>query len=399
MGNVSRTPNPITPAPLFKNRLSWVFALTSAVYFTQGIEALPSQALFYYFKETICLSPQRIMFLSGIVAGAWLVKPLIGYLIDNALNKRVWIFLSLLASIIFALALGTAAYLPIAALVALLLLSSASAALRDVSVDGIMCVEGKKYQATGRIQSVQWIAISLAGLAAGVGGGFLAQRFSYQAAFLLIIPVYLAAGLAARIYKEQGCLPAAKRSFTTEMRQLFADKKLLTAAAFIFLYRYSPSFGAPLLFVQRDGFHWSKEWIGLMSGLGTAFEICGAVLYYKFSTRIRIRKWLFFSVFLGAMVSLSYLYYTPLTAIIYNVAYGLLGMFIFLALMDFMARSSTPGLEATSFAFLCSVSNLALVASNLSGAWLLPLVGLQWLIVLSALASFLCLPLIKRIPG
>jgi hypothetical protein len=65
--------------------------------------------------------------------------------------------------------------------------------------------------------------------------------------------------------------------------------------------------------------------------------------------------------------------------------------------MDFMARNTTAGLEATSFAFLCSVSNLAMVASNLSGAFLLPLVGLKWLIILSALTSFLCLPLIKRI--
>jgi hypothetical protein len=38
-----------------------------------------------------------------------------------------------------------------------------------------------------------------------------------------------------------------------------------------------------------------------------------------------------------------------------------------------------------------------LVASNLSGAYLLPVVGLKWLIVLSSLTSFLCLPLINKI--
>jgi hypothetical protein len=72
-------------------------------------------------------------------------------------------------------------------------------------------------------------------------------------------------------------------------------------------------------------------------------------------------------------------------------------MFIFLMVMDFMARNTTKGLEATSFAFLCSASNLALTASNLSGAYLLPRIGLQWLIIISAVTSFLCLPLIKRI--
>ena len=76
---------------------------------------------------------------------------------------------------------------------------------------------------------------------------------------------------------------------------------------------------------------------------------------------------------------------------------GLLGMFIFIMVMDFMARHSIKGLEATSFALLCSINNLAGVSSNLSGAFLLPLIGLKWLIVLSALTSFLCLPLIRKI--
>jgi hypothetical protein len=75
----------------------------------------------------------------------------------------------------------------------------------------------------------------------------------------------------------------------------------------------------------------------------------------------------------------------------------MLGMFIFLMIMDFMARSSVKGLEATSFALLTSISNLSMVASNLSGAYLLPKIGLQWLIILSAATSFLCLPLINKI--
>ena len=97
--------------------------------------------------------------------------------------------------------------------------------------------------------------------------------------------------------------------------------------------------------------------------------------------------------------ALSYLYYTPVTAVIYDVLYALIGMFIFLLLMDFMARNTMEGLEATSFALLCSVSNLAMIASNLTGAFLLPIVGLKWLIAASSLTSFLCLLLIGKING
>ncbi len=181
------------------------------------------------------------------------------------------------------------------------------------------------------------------------------------------------------------------------MKTLFSHKKLLIVGLFIFLYKYSPSFGTPLFFIQRDEFKWSKIWIGALSTIGTVFAVIGSLLYYKYSQKIKIKKWIFYSVFLGAVTSLSYLYYTPVTAVIYDIVYNLLGMFIFLMVMDFMARSSTKGLEATSFALLCSMSNLALFTSSLSGAYLLPKIGLKWLIVLSSATSFLCLPLINKI--
>lgn len=378
-------------------KLFWIFALSSTVYFTQGAEGLPSQALFYYLKETLRFSPEKIMFLSSVIISAWLVKPVIGYIIDSYLSKKIWIFLALAADIISVLLLGLV-HFPIFILITLLIINSNNSAFRDVAVDGIMCVEGKAYNATGRIQSIQWISISLSGLLTGIGGGIIAQKWGYQIGFLSLIPFYILVGLAGHFYKEDTPVRSKKTStLVADLKKLFSDKKLIIVALFIFLYKYSPSFGTPLWFIQRDVFKWGKVWIGILGTIGTIFEISGAILYYKFSQKIKIKKWLFFSVFLGAVITLSYLYYTPKTAVIYNVMYSFIGMFIFLMVMDFMARNSTPGLEATSFAFLCSVSNLALVASNLSGAFLLPVIGLKWLIILSSLTSFLCLPLIGKI--
>jgi predicted MFS family arabinose efflux permease len=378
-------------------RLFWIFALSSAVYFTQGIEGLPSQGLFYYLKETLNYSPEKIMAIDSIITLAWLVKPPIGYLIDTYFNKKIWIYLSLATDIIFVLFMGLQV-LPIVVLVGLLLLNSTNAAFRDVAVDGIMCVEGKKLGLTGRIQSIQWISVTVAVMITGIGGGLIAEKWGYQMAFLCLIPIYILVGLAAFFYQETDLAEYKKRSkFVADMKHLFSHKKLIILGIFIFLYKYSPSFGTPLFFIQRDVFKWNKVWIGALGTIGTVFGIVGSLLYYKFSTRINLKKWIFWSVFLGAITSLSYLYYTPVTAVIYDVIYGLIGMFIFLMVMDFMARNSVKGLEATSFALLCSFSNLALTASNLSGAILLPKLGLNWLVILSSLTSFLCLPLIKYI--
>jgi hypothetical protein len=383
-----------------KKGIFWIFALSSAVYFTQGIEGLPSQGLFYYFKETLNFSPQRIMLISSVITLAWLIKPPIGYVVDNFLTKKRWIFIALAFDIALILLIGLA-QLPLFILIGILIINSANAAFRDVAVDGIMCVEGKRYDLTGRIQSVQWISILAATLLTGVGGGYIAQKAGYKAAFLCLLPVYILVGAVAYFYREQTGFSRNKRQSTlfSDLKRLFADKRLLVVCLFIFLYKYSPSFGTPLFFIQRDIFKWGKVWIGVLGSLGTLFGIGGSLLYYRFSRSIqeRIKKWLFYSVFLGAVTTLSYLYYTPQTAVIYDIVYSLMGMFIFLMIMDFMARNTIKGLEATSFALLCSVSNLALMASNVSGAFLLSLMGLKWIIVLSSLTSFLCLFLINKI--
>jgi len=337
------------------------------------------------------------MVISSITMFAWLIKPFIGYVIDNFLSKRTWIAIAISLDIILALFLGFL-NLPLIILITILFFNSTNAAFRDVAVDGIMCIEGKKLNATGRIQSVQWIALSIAGLLTGIGGGYIAEKWGYRGAFLCLIPVYLLILIPNFFYKEEGSgYIKGSSTLILDLKKLLLDKRLLIIAAFIFLYKYSPSFGTPLFFIQRDSFKWGKIWIGMLGTISMVFGVIGSLLYYKFSQRINLKMWLYFSVFLGALTTLSYLYYTPVTAVIYDVIYSLLGMFIFIMVMDFMARNSVKGLEATSFALLCSVSNLALVASNLSGAYLLPIIGLKWLIVISALTSFLCLPLIKRI--
>jgi MFS family permease len=381
--------------PSLNKKLFWIFALSSSVYFTQGIEGLPSQGLFYYLKEVLCFPAEKIMVISSLIMFAWLVKPLIGYVIDNVFDKKAWIFIALIFDILLVSVIGFA-QLPLFILIGALMLNSANAAFRDVAVDGVMCVEGKKFGITGKIQSVQWISINVAALLTGIGGGVIAEKWGYQAAFLCLIPVYLAVGGVAFFFVEDKA-ENNNSKLLEDMKKIFTDKRLLIIGLFIFLYKYSPSFGTPLFFIQRDTFKWGKVWIGGLGSIGTVFGIIGSLFYYKFSQKINLTKWLFISVFVGAVATLSYLYYTPVTAVVYDVIYSFIGMFIFLMIMDFMARNTVKGLEATSFALLASISNLALVASNLSGSYLLPILGLKWLIVISSLTSFLCLPLISRI--
>lgn len=438
-------------------KLFWIYLLSGSIYFTQGIENLPSLSLFLFLKEYLHLTPEKIMFIASITGLAWVIKPLFGFLIDNYLTKKLWIIISLIGSMIISLLMGVNPLLTLPIIIIAGLLGNYFAASRDVACDGIMCIEGKENNSCDKIQAIQWIAITIASIFVGLGGGYIAQNYSYKIGYLCLIPIYLMILLIVSKYKvtkkrESLCITCSNTLFcpsdtfdctlykvTNQVfecinyrpkkdnsaitldrnrlyyigknawignlyesiksyKELFTNKQFLFACLFLFLYKFSPSFGTPLTFIERDVFGWSAQWIGTLGAIISVFEIIGAVLFFKFCKNLNIKKWLYISVLLGALTSLSYLYFTPVSAIIYGIMYAFIGMFIHLIIMSWMAKSTLPGKEATSFALLCSINNLSAgTISALSGAVLFPLIGLNWLIVLSAFTSFLCLPLIKKL--
>lgn len=378
-----------------KNLLQLLY-LSAIVYFIQGFEGIPGSTLFFYFKETLHLSPSTIMYLGAITGLAWLIKPVIGYLIDSSKSKKKWMMVSTLISMAICLLMGLTPFLALVPMVFLMAFANWNTAVRDVANDGMMCIEGKKEKATGMIQSTQWIAITVASILTGVGGGWLAEHYNYQTSYLILIPFYALLLWMITKYKENS-YPTKHENPLVVCQQLFKDKNLLLVCLFIFLYNFAPSFGTPLSFIMRDEFHWSKLWMGTLGTIGSICSILGALLYYKFSKHIDLKKGLTWSVFIGSLTTLCYLYFTPVSCVVYDVINSVIGMFIQLMMLDFVARETKKGMEAISFALFCSIINLASTSDSLIGGWLFPIIGLKWLIVIAAFTSFLCLPLINRI--
>jgi hypothetical protein len=343
-------------------------------------------------------SPEKIMTINAIIGLAWIPKILWGALIDKLLTRKIWITLSIILDILTVLFLGIWS-LPLVLLISMMFVNSTDSAIRDVAVDGTMCVEGKKYNITGKIQSLQWIFITIATVITGFLGGYLAEHFNYKIGFLVLIPFYLLVLIPTYYYKEtKNIVQKSTKNCMVSYKKLYTNKSFLWACLFLFLYKYSPSFGIPLSYIERDSFKWSFQFIGIVSTISSIVSIIGAVIYWKVCQKINVIKWLYISVFLGAITSLSYLYFTPLTDILYTIMYSLIGMFVHLILMDWMAKTTIKGIEATSFALLCGINNLAAgTASTLSGAFLYPRIGLTGLIILSAITSFICLPIIKKL--
>jgi predicted MFS family arabinose efflux permease len=374
--------------------------LSAAVYFTQGIEGLPGLSFFFFLKEKLHFTPEKIMYIGSITGLAWLVKPLWGYLCDNYLTKKKWIILSLIGSILISLYFGLSPLLTVGTIIIMASLGGWTSAVRDVAVDGVMCVTGKEHDECGRIQALQWASITVASIIVGLAGGYIADHFSYKVGYLALIPIYAIIIAIVLQYKTTVLLKRTSAPILETIysyKELFTNKTFLFACLFIFLYNFNPSFGTPLMFIERDTFKWSGTFMGILGAITSSISIIGAILYYKFGKNINVEKCLFWSVFLGALTTLCYLYFTPVSAIIYGIVFSGIGMVIFLNIMAFMAKSTIPGKEATSFALLCSINNLAGTCSTLAGAYLYPLIGLKYLIIISAFTSFLCLPLIKKI--
>jgi len=406
-------------------KLLWIYILSASIYFVQGIEGLPSLSLFFYLKEKLHLDPSAIMYLSLITSIAWGIKPIYGYLCDNYLTKKAWILISLLGSLLICLGLGFTPFIILPLLIILMSTMSLTTAIRDVAVDGIMCVDGKETDSCDKIQSIQWTSITVAGIFVSLSGGVIADHFNYKVAYLSLLPIYLIIiGIVLKYKSNQINLSEYKypdniwksrkwnKNYTDYIdlsgkptlieticsyKELFTNKKFLYTCLFIFLYNFAPGFGTPLMFIERDVFKWSGTFMGTLGAITSAVGIIGSVLYFKYGRKINIEKCLYWSVFIGAITTLCYLYFTPISAVIYGVIFSVIGMFVFLNIMTMMAQSTIPGKEATSFALLCSVNNLAGTASTLAGAFLFPKIGLQPLIIIAAFTSFLCLPLISKL--
>ena len=345
-----------------KNKnILWLYLLIGSVFGLQALEGLPGSAISFYFKETLHLNPSAMMYISSIISLVWFVKFIWGYLIDNVVSVKFWMILSILISLGTSLYFGLNQVIVLPLLVGLMLINGWAEALRSTGAGGLTCSEGKRYENTGKLQSIREGSQIVISILTGIAGGAIAQYTSYHFGFLCLIPFYLILLGIICLYK-----PVKKETQKLSIintiksyKEVFTNKQFLWICLIVFLYNFNPSFGTPLWFKMRDTFHFSKLFFGILDSLTAITALIGVVFYYKFSKKINIKRWIKNSIFIGALTSMAYLYFTRYTAVIYPLVFSIVGAFISLILLDFMAQSSIKGKEAVSFAVLCSIINLS----------------------------------------
>ena len=399
--------------------LAVVFA---SVYFfsMNGLGALPVLAVNYLLKDKAGLAPEQMAYFQAVTAIAWVVKPLWGMISDlfpifGSRRKSYLILTSLFA----AGAWFVLAFLPDHRVVSLLLLLMTmiymAYAFQDVVTDGLMVETGQPLDMTGQFQSIQWAAVYIAMIVTSFAGGWIAEfaqkgAISYRSIFTItaIFPILTAAIVfflvrePLRIHPEQ----AAK----TGLRDVFRHKGLWILSAFLFLWNFSPSFGAPFFYYTVDTLKFTPSFLGILQAVTSAGALLGSVLYGLVFAKFPIRKFLLVAVLVGAFSTLSYfIYFIPwlLThavilkslALTLNVFLGIASAVIFLALLNLAARTSPQYAGGTVFALLMSFYNFGQIGSNAIGGFLFPRLGLEPLILVSAVFSLLVLFLIPYLPS
>ena len=300
------------------------------------------------------------------------------------------------------LAMGLAAPHSYWWLVGLITVMGLGLAFTDVLVDALMVESGKPRGLTGAFQAVQWGAIYTAAVLVGELGGFLAERRSLHAAFVVAALFPLISFCMTLFVVHDPPARADRKAFRQTMaavREAVGGRDLWIVAGFIFFWTFSPSFGPALLYYQTDVLKFSQQFIGHLGALGSLAAVAGAIIYAPLSRRVPLKRLINVSIGAGVAGLLAYLLYRDAwSAVVIDIVFGCVGMITQLAFLDLAAKACPRRVEATFFALLMSVFNAGNQSSQVVGGYLYDGLGYTALVLISAAftaVGWFLVPLVK----
>ncbi|MEK0191034.1 MAG: folate/biopterin family MFS transporter [Oscillatoriales cyanobacterium] len=397
------------------------------IYFVQGILGLARLAVSFFLKDELGMSPAEVSAMLGVVALPWMIKPLFGFMSDGlpifGYRRRPYIVLSGLLGTSAWVALATIVQTPLAATGAIAL-SALSLAVSDVIADSLVVERARKESLTdaGSLQSLSWGASALGGLITAYLSGSLLQNFSTHTIFLITASFPLIVSATAWLISEE---KVKKRTdFETvknqvkQLRQAVSQKTIWLPTAFLFLWQATPSSDSAFFFFTTNELGFQPEFLGRVRLVTSLAAIVGIWLFQRFLKTIPFRVIFGWSTVIATVLGLTSLILVTHA----NRALGIddqwfsigdsliltvIGQIAYMPVLVLCARLCPPGVEATLFALLMSITNLAGLLSYEGGAVLTHWLGITdrnfdnlWLLVLiTNLSTLLPLPFLSWLPA
>ncbi|KAL6893908.1 hypothetical protein ACP4OV_008006 [Aristida adscensionis] len=408
------------------------------VYFVQGVLGLSRLAVSFYLKDDLHLDPAETAVISGFSAFPWLVKPLYGFISDSiplfGYRRRSYLILSgLLGALSWSLMATIVDDKYTAALS--IVLGSLAVAVSDVTVVDSMVVErarGESQSTSGSLQSLCWGSSAFGGVVSAYFSGSLVDTYGVRFVFGVTAFLPLMTSAVAILVNEER-LPLGQRSISLSVRgseliessmqlitQLWNSVKqpsIFLPTLFIFLWQATPQSDSAMFYFITNKLGFTPEFLGRVRLVTSIASLLGIGVYNLFLKEVPLRKiFLVTTIFGSALGMTQVLLVTGLNqkfgisdewfSIGDSLIITVLGQASFMPVLVLAAKLCPPGVEATLFATLMSISNAGGVAGGLVGAGLTQFLGvtrdsfenLALLIVVCSLSSLLPLPLLNLLP-
>lgn len=397
------------------------------VYFVQGILGLARLAVSFFLKDELRLSPAEVSALFGIVALPWMVKPVFGFVSDGlpifGYRRRPYLVLSGLLGSISWVSLATVVHTPMAATLAIAL-GSLSVAISDVIVDSMVVerARGESQGNAGSLQSVAWGASALGGLITAYFSGLLLQHFTTRTVFWITASFPLIVSAVAWMIAESPVSDRPNLSTVKnqigQLRLAVTQKAIWLPTTFLFIWQATPSADAAFFFFTTNELGFQPEFLGRVRLVTSFASLVGVWVFQRFLKTIPFRVIFGWSTVLSSVLGMTALLLVTHT----NRSLGIddhwfslgdsliltvMGQIAYMPVLVLAARLCPPGVEATLFALLMSVTNFAGLLSYQIGAVLMHWLGITqtnfsslWLlVVITNLSTLLPLPFLSWLPA
>lgn len=424
---LSKVKDSVKEKIFFGHEPSAEFIAILTVYFVQGILGLARLAVSFFLKDELGLSPAEVSTLFGIVALPWIIKPVFGFVSDGlpifGYRRRPYLVLSGLLGSISWVSLATVVHTPMAATLAITL-GSLSVAVSDVIVDSLV-VERARAESQGEagsLQSICWGASSLGSLITAYFSGLLLQHFTTRTVFWITasFPLIVSA-IAWLIAESRVSAPPDLSRFKNQLGQLrkaVTQKAIWLPTAFLFIWQATPSADSAFFFFTTNELGFEPEFLGRVRLVTSFASLVGVWLFQRFLKTIPFRVIFGWSTVLSAVLGMTTLLLVTHTnralgiddhwfSLGDNLILTVMGQIAYMPVLVLAARLCPPGVEATLFALLMSITNLAGILSYQIGAVLMHMLGITqtnfdslWLLVVIAnVTTLLPLPFLNWLPA
>ena len=274
-------------------------------------------------------------------------------------------------------------------------------------VGGYMVEVAQAVSGSGRLTSVRNFVEQFSWIITGPTAGFLASiAFGYTtiacgSVLFLIVPM-----AAWFLFEERKKKLNAHEIFAGAGKQLvnIANAKTMWAAAgFMFLFYCAPGISTAIFYKQQNDLHLNTQGQGFLLFLSGVFGVIAATLYGAYgSRRFTLKTLVFWSMVLGTIANLGYIFYTSVgNARIVDSINGFGYTMAEVAMMDLAVRSTPAGSEGLGFSLMMSVRNLTLFGSDWAGSKMLDAYHLHFntLVIANSAITFIAVPLTLLLPA